>query len=181
MHTDRNDLALLVMDHVGPDQPDVRALSIALMTPRSRGHLQVQDDGMVLLEPNLLDDPLDVERLRSGVRTVLRAVEDPELRRLAQPLGRPGDSDDEIDAWMFATTADWFHATGTCRMGPREDPMTVVDHSLRVHTVVGLFVVDASVLPTVTSCTTDVAVSAVAEHWVAAGHLYRDARFFRQA
>ena len=39
------------------------------------------------------------------------------------------------------------HPVGTCRMGPPDDPRTVVDHRLRVHGIEGLMVADSSIFP----------------------------------
>ena len=54
-----------------------------------------------------------------------------------------------------------FHATCTCKMG--RDPMAVVDDRLRVHGIDGLQVIDASVMPTVTSTDTNAPTIMIAE------------------
>ena len=54
-----------------------------------------------------------------------------------------------------------FHATCTCKMGP--DAMAVVDDHLRVHGLQGLRVIDASVMPTVTSTNTNAPTIMIAE------------------
>ena len=53
------------------------------------------------------------------------------------------------------------HVIGTCKMG--QDPMAVVDDTLRVHGIAGLRVVDASIMPTVPSGNTNAAVIMIAE------------------
>ena len=68
----------------------------------------------------------------------------------------PGDevnSDDALIAFMHQGGMNLHHPVGTCRMG--EDPMAVVDSRLRVRGVAGLRVVDASVMPTVTTGNTN--------------------------
>ncbi len=68
-------------------------------------------------------------------------------------LGReiaPGShvrSDAELDSFIRATADTVYHPLGTCRMGPANDGMAVVDPELRVRGVDGLRVVDASVMP----------------------------------
>ena len=54
-----------------------------------------------------------------------------------------------------------FHATCTCKMG--RDPMAVVDDQLRVHGIDGLRVIDASVMPAVTSTNTNAPTIMIAE------------------
>jgi choline dehydrogenase len=65
-----------------------------------------------------------------------------------------------------------FHPVGTARMGAREDAGAVVDSHLRVRGVAGLRVVDASVMPTVTSGNTNSPTLMIAEkaaRWIIAG------------
>ncbi len=56
-----------------------------------------------------------------------------------------------------------FHPVGTAKMGPASDPRAVVDSSLRVHGVAGLRVIDASVMPTITSGNTNAPTLMIAE------------------
>ena len=77
---------------------------------------------------------------------------------------------DDIDSWVRHHTGDWFHATGTCRMGPGDDRHAVVDTTCAVIGYNNLWVIDASVLPSCTTATTAVAVTAVAHRaaeWLA--------------
>ena len=70
-------------------------------------------------------------------------------------------SDAAIDAWIRRTADTVYHPVGTCRMGPGSD--CVVDETLRVHGIDGLRVVDASIMPTITSTNTHAAVIMIAE------------------
>ena len=56
-----------------------------------------------------------------------------------------------------------FHPVGTAKMGPASDAMAVVDSRLKVHGIAGLRVVDASVMPTITSGNTNSPVLMIAE------------------
>lgn len=56
-----------------------------------------------------------------------------------------------------------WHYTGTCKMGPKSDRMAVVDPQLRVYGVRGLRVIDASIMPRITSGNTNAPVTMIAE------------------
>lgn len=56
-----------------------------------------------------------------------------------------------------------WHPVGTCKMGPRSDTMAVVDAELRVHGVRGLRVIDASIMPFITSGNTNAPTTMIAE------------------
>ena len=62
---------------------------------------------------------------------------------------------------MIGTTI--FHPVGTCKMGRASDPMAVVDSQLRVIGVAGLRVIDASIMPTITSGNTNSPTVMIAE------------------
>ena len=71
-------------------------------------------------------------------------------------------------AGYIATTI--FHPVGTANMGPASDPMAVVDARLKVHGIAGLRVIDASVMPTITSGNTNSPTLMIAERaaqWIA--------------
>jgi len=68
--------------------------------------------------------------------------------------GADVQSDEALTAFLREVGTNLHHPVGTCRMG--EDPMAVVDSRLRVHGLEGLRVVDASVMPTVTTGNTNV-------------------------
>ena len=88
----------------------------------------------------------------------------PALARFKPQEYKPGahlTTDDELAdaAGQIGTTI--FHPVGTCKMG--SDPDAVVDDRLRVHGMTGLRVVDASVMPTITSGNTNAPAIMIAE------------------
>jgi choline dehydrogenase len=82
------------------------------------------------------------------------------------PVLDDADFDDVValERYARAFVAPWYHASGTCRMGPAGQGASVVDDRLRVHGVDGLRVVDASVMPAIVRAPTNLTVMAIAEH-----------------
>jgi choline dehydrogenase len=151
-----------------PDPFSAFLLSFNACRPTSRGHLQIASadpSAPPEIHPNYLATDRDLADARAGVR-LLRAIAG------ARPLSDviveelvPGAAlaDDEALLADFRARADTvYHPTSTCRMGP--DPATaVVDARLRVHGIVGLRVIDASIFPSVTSGNTNAPTVMVAE------------------
>jgi len=74
------------------------------------------------------------------------------------------DMDDATIDELFKDSAfTIYHPTGTAKMGPRSDPLAVVDDRLKVHGVAGLRVVDASIMPVIVRGHPQAAVVAIAE------------------
>jgi len=123
-----------------------------------------------LVDPNYLDDPADVRRLVEAIRLAQDVFHTtafgPHLTGSVSP-------DRETDLVRFAREhADsYHHHAGSCRMGT--DGESVVDTQLRVHTLAGLRVVDASVMPTLPTANPHAVIVAIAER---AADLIREAR-----
>jgi choline dehydrogenase len=124
-----------MVEGAGEDPADRPHIGIALMQPRSRGRVSVvSDDPDVppLIEHRYDSDPHDVASLSAGAELA---------RELADPTTKVGQ----------ATWSTSQHLCGTAPMGVEGDPAAVVDEQCRVRGVEGLWVVDGSILPTVTS------------------------------
>ncbi|KAI4265520.1 MAG: hypothetical protein L6R38_009360 [Xanthoria sp. 2 TBL-2021] len=129
------------------------ATSTMLLAPTSRGSLQIVSSSPKdppAIDPNFYDTEVDRTALTHGVRRILRALLKTEsgkeyVEREEAPKGMPSlsaDSPDaEIDARIRMAGVSHAHAAGTAAMGK------VVDTRLRVHSIAGLRIVDASILP----------------------------------
>ena len=135
--------------------------------PLSRGRVDLASPDVQvapLIQPNYLSHPDDVRLALLGAKLVQRLSQTPALRGLIQAPIAP-DLDTLDDAAMVTDFRDrastCYHPVGTCMMGP--DPQTsVVDAQLKVHGLDRLYVVDASVFPTVTSGNTHAPTTMVA-------------------
>jgi choline dehydrogenase len=140
---------------VSPCHPDVRG-RVAL---RSSDPLAAPRIAMAMLESGS-----DRERLLRGCRLAAAVLEEGPGRSMGGRLYMPKSSALGDDAWLdfFSRTAslNW-HPTSSCRMG--NGPLDVVDAGFGVHGLVGLSVVDASVMPAITSGNTNGPVIALAE------------------
>ena len=152
--------------------------SVCNLNPTSRGSVMLRSprfDDAPAIAPNYLSTPEDRKIAAESLRLTRRIVAQPALKRYQPEEFKPGlqyQSDDELArlAGDIATTI--FHPVGTCKMGRADDPMAVVDSHLRVHGVAQLRVVDASVMPTITSGNTNSPTLMIAERaaaWIRAG------------
>jgi choline dehydrogenase len=137
------------------------------MRPESRGYVEARTADprdQPAINPNYLAEDRDRRTIIAGMRTVREWFNAPALKQflVAETLpGRDVQTDDEFLAYARQTGTTVFHATCSCRMGP--DVMAVVDDRLRVHGLEGLRVIDASVMPAVTSTNTNAPTIMIAE------------------
>lgn len=141
--------------------------SVSLMRPKSRGRVSLASAdprAAPQIVTNFLSAPEDLPALRQGVRRTLEIIRQPawdELRGPIDGLDLYSSSDPELDDWLRRTGTTYFHPTSTCRMGIGDD--SVVDGEGRVHEVSGLRVIDASIMPHVTSGNTNAPTMMIAE------------------
>jgi choline dehydrogenase len=152
--------------------------SVCNLNPTSRGTVQIASpahDTPPAIRPNYLSTPEDRQVAADSLRLTRRIVAQPALAPYQPQELKPGpqfQTDEELArlAGDIATTI--FHPVGTCRMGRADDPMAVVDARLKLRGVAGLRVVDAGVMPTITSGNTNAPTLMIAERaaeWIAAG------------
>ena len=123
-----------------------------------------------------LEEPWDRERMREGVRICLKLIEHDAFQNIVDGLISPTEldlvSDDAMDAWMMENVWIGQHLSGTCKMGPDNDPMSVVDQYCKVHGIEGLRVADASVMPDVVRANTNATTIMIGERvsdWIEQG------------
>ncbi len=133
--------------------------SVCQLRPDSRGTISITSPDAAVA-PSIIANYLAVENDRrvlvDGLKLARRiAAQDVFARHVRREYipGREVSSDADILAFARAKGTTIFHPCGTCKMG--SDPMAVVDERLRVHGISGLRVVDASIMPTMTSGNTN--------------------------
>ncbi len=143
--------------------------SVCQLRPSSRGTVQLRSADPFeapAMQPNYLSTELDRRMTVAAVKYARRLAATEPLAGLMKREFRPGpevQGDDEILHFCREYGATIFHPSGTAKMGPRADPLAVVDERLRVHGVSGLRVVDCSIMPTLVSGNTNVPVVMLAE------------------
>ncbi len=120
-----------------------------------------------VLDYNYLAEPFDRARLREAVHISLDLGTRGPWRDLIAERTSPKDSDLRTDAaldkWLSGDVATSHHVSGTCKMGPTSDSMTVVDQHGKVHGLDGLRVADASIMPDCIRANTNATAMAVGE------------------
>ena len=143
--------------------------SVCQLRPSSRGTVRLRSADPFeapAMQPNYLSTELDRRMTVAAVKYARRLAATEPLAGLMKREFRPGpevQGDDEILHFCREYGATIFHPSGTAKMGPRADPLAVVDERLRVHGVSGLRVVDCSIMPTLVSGNTNVPVVMLAE------------------
>jgi choline dehydrogenase len=143
--------------------------SVCQLRPTSRGSIHIESTDAAappLIAPNYLSTDYDRHVASNALRLTRRIAAAPALARYQPREILPGieyQTEEELQraAGLVGTTI--FHPVGTCRMGTTDDPGAVVDNRLRVIGVDGLRVVDASVMPTITSGNTNSPTLMIAE------------------
>lgn len=144
--------------------------SVCNLRPTSRGHVRIKSaaaDAHPAITLNYLSTETDQNVAVQSLKIARRIVTQ------TQTMGRY-EPEEFLPGPQFRTDADLvkaagdvgttiFHPVGTCKMGQHQDPSAVVDSELRVRGIEGLRVVDASVMPTITSGNTNSPTIMIAE------------------
>nr|WP_070958815.1 GMC family oxidoreductase N-terminal domain-containing protein [Hyphomonas sp. Mor2] len=152
----------LSLDKFGDPLHRFPAITVAAcnLRPTSRGTIRVpspEPPAAPIIDPNYLDTEADRTVAADAIRVTRRLMQQPALAPFKPDEYLPGLSYSDKDlaraAGEIGTTI--FHPVGTAKMGPADDPLAVTNADLEVHGVSGLRVIDASVMPTITSGNTN--------------------------
>jgi choline dehydrogenase len=144
--------------------------SVCNLRPTSRGYVSIATPDPAahpVIQPNYLSTEEDRRVAAQSIRLTRHIVMQPALAQFNPDEFRPGpevgDDDKELAKAAGDVGTTIFHPVGTCKMGPRTDPTAVVGPRLKVHGIEGLRVVDASIMPTITSGNTAAPTLMIAE------------------
>jgi len=145
-------------------------VSACNLNPMSRGTVRIRSADLRAkpsIRPNYLATPEDREVAADAIRVTRRLMGQEALKKYAPEEYLPGAKVSKDTADLAKAAGDIgttiFHPVGTAKMGLPSDPLAVVDDRLRVFGCTGLRVVDASVMPTITSGNTNTPTIMIAE------------------
>lgn len=145
-------------------------VSACNLQPTSRGTVRIrsaQSDEKPSIAPNYLSTDEDRQVAADAIRTTRRLMKQPALAPYHPSEFLPGPSVGDDEASLAKAAGDIgttiFHPVGTAKMGTANDPTAVVDERLRFFGLAGLRVVDASVMPTITSGNTNTPTAMIAD------------------
>ena len=143
--------------------------SVCNLNPSSRGTVRIKSrdpKAAPAIEPNYLSTEEDRKVAADSLRVTRRIAEQQAFAKYQPEEFKPGleyQSDEELAKLAGDIGTTIFHPVGTTKMGHDDDPMAVVDSKLRVKGVTGLRVVDAGIMPTITSGNTNSPTLMIAE------------------
>lgn len=140
------------------------------LRPRSRGYIHISGPGLSdkpVIAPNYLSHAEDLKIAADAIRLTRRLMSQPALARFRPEEYLPGPSVGDDQAALEKAAGDIgttiFHPVGTCRMGGPFDASAPLDERLRFRGIEGLRVIDASVMPTITSGNTNTPTIMIAD------------------
>ena len=143
--------------------------SVCNLRPASRGYVRIRSADpreAPLINPRYLSTEADRKVAVDAIRLTRKIAAQPALRKYSPEEFLPGkhlESDEALARAAGDIGTTIFHPVGTCRMGRAGDPAAVVDSRLRLLGIGGLRVIDASVMPSITSGNTNSPTVMIAE------------------
>ncbi|GAC23910.1 choline dehydrogenase [Paraglaciecola mesophila KMM 241] len=144
-------------------------LHVCNLYPKSRGEITLASSDPAepaVIDPCYLSHPDDQNVMIDGIRQGREILQSRGFYDYQGEEVKPGaamQSDEQLLAFLRANAETIYHPVGTCKMGADTDDMAVVDNQLNVRGVVGLRVVDASVIPSLMGGNTNAPTIMIAE------------------
>ncbi|MDB2646014.1 GMC family oxidoreductase N-terminal domain-containing protein [Pseudomonadales bacterium] len=141
--------------------------SVCNLRPSSRGSISITSTDPATapaIKPNYLSTQEDLDVAVAGLKFTRQIMCAPALQPFNPKELKPGahlTSEEDLASAAGDLGTTIFHPVGTCKMG--NDPLAVVNDRLQVHGVIGLRVIDASIMPTITSGNTNAPTVMIAE------------------
>ena len=153
-------------------------IGAVIQRPKTRGRLSLRSadpNDQPELDMQYASDPEDLRRLILGARLCWEIINSdaiaPFVGRILTPSAEVIASDHLLADYIRRTTSTTWHICGTCRMGRADDPLAVVDQQGSLFGVDNLTVADASIMPDIVSCNTNLTSIMIGER--IADHLSR--------
>ncbi|MFJ9521751.1 GMC family oxidoreductase [Kitasatospora sp. NPDC101801] len=187
--TDFNDLQYYMVNHFDLTMfPDLQMLAggnvilgvmVVDQKPESRGRLRLNSTDPAAgpdIDLNFLSTERDLQKLVDAVRTCWELVSHPGISSRGDGFivlnDQLIDNDDMVRQYVRLSLDSAYHPVGTARMGLATDEGAVVDQYLRVHGTEGLYLADASVMPSIVNCNTNLTSTMIGERladWLRVG------------
>lgn len=174
-----NDMQMYMWSQDAELTPQLRFLSehrylfmlcVTLQRPKSVGSVRLKSadpDEQPLIDINLLAEEEDIVKMSDGVRRAWELLSSPAIAaKTAEILGPSAEIvEDEaaLRGFLRERVSHLVHPVGTCKMGPADDPLAVVDSAGRVHGLRGLRVADAAIMPTIPRANTNLTAIMIGE------------------
>jgi choline dehydrogenase len=176
VHNDMQMSPILMTSEHRPAHVDLKegvsylGFSVALQKALTSGDISLRSsepNDHPILNYDYLTHPEDLRRMREAVRLCIKITERSEFEEILKFRVQPGDdelnSDDLLNQWLLSNVSTQHHSSGTCKMGPDNDPMAVVDKDGKIHGMKNIRVVDASIMPDVVRANTNATTIMIAE------------------
>ncbi|XP_072756188.1 glucose dehydrogenase [FAD, quinone]-like [Anoplolepis gracilipes] len=146
-----------------------------LLKPKSRGRIRLLANNINVkpeIVPNYFDNAEDVKTMIAGIKAAIKVSQTKAMQTFGSQFCNdtlPGCEKYEYDSYAYwecairTVSCTIYHFSGTCKMGPRNDPTAVVDPKLKVIDIQGLRVADASIMPEIIAGHTNIPVYMIAE------------------
>lgn len=170
----------LSLEAFGENLHDFPAMTVSVcnLNPTSRGHVRIASSDCrdhPKITPNYLDTEEDRVVAAESLRQVRQIMQQPAMQKYQPEEFKPGvqyQTDEDLARLAGDIASTIFHPVGTIKMGRNDDPSAVLDAHLRVKGIRNLRVVDASVMPEITSGNTNAPTLMIAEKaagWILSG------------